>query len=191
MVSQMDELINLNTERLNLKEVTLEDCTDQYLSWLNDNEVNRYLESGFIQHDMKSLIDFVSGYLSNSKALFLAIRLLDNNKHIGNVKIDKINLNHKTGEYGILMGERSEWGKGYAKEASLAIIQLAFEKLGLQKINLGVIGSNTVALELYKKMGFTIEGVLRKNFYDKEQSVWVDEIRMGLLKEEFKYGRTK
>jgi ribosomal-protein-alanine N-acetyltransferase len=191
MVSQMDKLINIDTERLNLKKVALEDCTGQYLSWLNDDEVNRYLESGFVQHDMKSLIDFVKGYLSNNKALFLAIRLLENNKHIGNVKIDKINPIHKTGEYGILMGERSEWGKGYAKEASLAIIQLAFEKLGLQKINLGVISSNLVALELYKKMGFTIEGILRKNFYDKKQSIWVDEIRMGLLKEEFKYDRAK
>jgi ribosomal-protein-alanine N-acetyltransferase len=187
----MDELINIRTERISLKQVTLEDCTEQYLSWLNDDEVNRYLESGFMKHDMKSLDGFVRGYQSNDNAVFLAIRLLANYKHIGNVKIDKINRNHQTGEYGILMGERTEWGKGYAKEASLAIIQLAFDKLGLQKINLGVISSNTVAMELYKKMGFKIEGVLRRNFYDKVLSTWVDEIRMGLLKEEFKYDRSK
>ena len=187
----MDELIDIRTERLSLKQLTLEDCTKQYLSWLNDYEVNGYLESGFMKHDMESLVDFVSGYQSNNKALFLAIRLLTNHKHIGNVKIDKINRIHQTGEYGILMGERAEWGKGYAKEASLAIIQLAFEKLGLKKVNLGVISSNTAAVELYKKLGFKTEGVLRRNFYDKALSTWVDEIRMGLLKEEFEYVRSK
>jgi len=183
----MDEIIDIRTPRLSLKRITLEDCTDDYLSWLNDTEVNRFLESGFFKHDMKSLVEFVSRYQSNNKALFLAIRLLDSQKHIGNIKIDKINRIHQTGEYGILMGERSEWGKGYAKEASIAIIRVAFGLMGLQKVNLGVISSNTVAVELYKKIGFKVEGVIRRNFYDNALSTWVDEIRMGLLKEEFDY----
>lgn len=187
----MGELVAIISKRLILKSVVISDCTEQYLSWLNDYEVNKYLESGFQSYNIKDLKDFVIRYQSNNHALFLAIRLIGVNKHIGNVKIDKINYNHWTGEYGILMGDKSEWGKGYAKEASLVIINYAFEHLRLQKINLGVIENNIVAIKLYEKMGFVIEGVLRANFFDKETSSWVDEIRMGLLKKEFQYDHSK
>ena len=190
MVPQMDELnkVVLETERLILSSVTLADCSENYLSWLNDTNVNMYLESGFYDHNMQELVDFVNGYQSNNKAVFLVIRLKDNNKHIGNIKIDKINYIHRNCEYGIMMGDKTEWGKGYAKEASIAIINYAFEELGLNKVNLGVIDSNNVAVNLYEKMGFIVEGILKQNFYERSSSSLKNEIRMAVFKNTWEYG---
>lgn len=190
MVPQMDELnkVVLETERLILSSVTLADCSENYLSWLNDTDVNMYLESGFCKHDMQGLVDFVNGYQSNKRAVFLVIRLKENNKHIGNVKIDKINYIHRNCEYGIMMGDKTEWGKGYAKEASIAIINYAFEELGLNKVNLGVVESNDVAVKLYEKMGFIKEGVLKQNFYEMTSSTLKNEIRMAVFNNTWKYG---
>ena len=190
MVPQMDELnkIVLETERLILSSITLADCSENYLSWLNDTDVNMYLESSFYQHNMQGLVDFVNGYQSNKKAVFLVIRLKENNKHIGNIKIDKINYIHRNCEYGIMMGDKTEWGKGYAKEASIAIINYAFEELGLNKVNLGVISSNDVAVKLYKKIGFVVEGVLKQNFYERTSSTLKNEIRMAVFNNTWQYG---
>jgi ribosomal-protein-alanine N-acetyltransferase len=190
MVPQMDELnkIVLETERLILSSITLADCSENYLSWLNDKDVNMYLESGFYQHNMQGLVDFVNGYQSNKKAVFLVIRLKENNKHIGNIKIDKINYIHRNCEYGIMMGDKTEWGKGYAKEASIAIINYAFEELGLNKVNLGVIDSNDVAVKLYEKIGFVVEGVLKQNFYERTSSTLKNEIRMAVFNNTWQYG---
>jgi RimJ/RimL family protein N-acetyltransferase len=190
MVPQMDELnkVILETERLILSSVTLADCTKNYLSWLNDTDVNMYLESGFYQHNMQGLVDFVNGYQSNKKAVFLVIRLKENNKHIGNIKIDKINYIHRNCEYGIMMGDKTEWGKGYAKEASIAIINYAFEQLGLNKVNLGVIDSNNVAVKLYEIIGFVVEGVLKQNFYERTSSTLKNEIRMAVFNNTWQYG---
>jgi RimJ/RimL family protein N-acetyltransferase len=190
MVPQMDELnkIVLETERLILSSITLADCSQNYLSWLNDTDVNMYLESSFYQHNMQGLVDFVNGYQSNKKAVFLVIRLKENNKHIGNIKIDKINYIHRNCEYGIMMGDKTEWGKGYAKEASIAIINYAFEELGLNKVNLGVIDSNDVAVKLYKKIGFVVEGVLKQNFYERTSSTLKNEIRMAVFNNTWQYG---
>ena len=190
MVPQMDELnkIILETERLILSSVTLADCSENYLSWLNDKDVNMYLESGFYQHNMQGLVDFVNGYQSNKKAVFLVIRLKENDKHIGNIKIDKINYIHRNCEYGIMMGDKTEWGKGYAKEASIAIINYAFEELGLNKVNLGVIDSNDVAVKLYEKIGFVVEGVLKQNFYERTSSTLKNEIRMAVFNNTWQYG---
>ena len=191
MVPQMDQLnkVVLQTERLVLSSVTIADCSENYLSWLNDTSVNMYLESGFYEHNMQGLVDFVNGYQSNKKAIFLVIRLKENKKHIGNIKIDKINYNHRNCEYGIMMGDKSEWGKGYAKEASIAIINYAFEELGLNKVNLGVIDSNNVAVKLYEKIGFVIEGLLKENFYERESNTFKNELRMAVFNNTWQYGK--
>ena len=183
----MKEKITLTTVRLSLDSVELEDCDSTYLSWLNDEETNQFLESCFVVNTIPTLKKFVSAQIHDPTSLFLAIRIKDTNKHIGNIKIAKIHSYHKTGEYGIMMGDKTEVGKGYAKEASIAIINHAFNALNLQKINLGVISENKVAVKLYENLGFKVEGVLRKNYFHKSSGLFFEEIRMGLLKKEWNF----
>jgi RimJ/RimL family protein N-acetyltransferase len=87
-----------------------------------------------------------------------------------------------------MMGDKTEWGKGYAKEASIAIINYAFEQLGLNKVNLGVIDSNNVAVKLYEIIGFVVEGVLKQNFYERTSSTLKNEIRMAVFNNTWQYG---
>ena len=75
-------------------------------------------------------------------------------KHIGNIKIDPVDTKKMTGEYGILIGDKNSWGKGYAIESSKIVIDYCFNDLGLKKIELGVVSSNIKAINLYKKLGF-------------------------------------
>lgn len=183
----MQAKLTLDTPRLSLDRVELEDCNTTYLSWLNDVETNQFLESCFFENTMSTLKKFVQAQINDPNSLFLAIRIKDTQKHIGNIKIAKIHPYHKTGEYGIMMGDKTEVGKGYAKEASIAIINHAFNGLHLQKINLGVISENKVAVKLYENLGFRIEGVLRNNYFHKLSGLFFDEIRMGLLKQEWNF----
>lgn len=171
----------LKTDRLELSPVSLEDCNENYLAWLNDGEINQYLESGFHKYTIEQLIDFVKKQELSDKSVFLAIRLKASGKHIGNIKLDKISDIHRSAEYGILMGEKNEWGKGYAKEASVALIDYGFVTLQLRKIYLGVVNMNSAALRLYQNMGFQSEGVLKEHFFHKPSGNYLDEIRMALF----------
>ena len=77
-----------------------------------------------------------------------------------------------------MMGEKSEWGKGYSKEATLRIIKFCFEVIGLKQISLGLVKENIVALNLYKKVGFEMAGEYRKGLnYHGQQC---DYLRMVL-----------
>jgi RimJ/RimL family protein N-acetyltransferase len=62
-----------------------------------------------------------------------------------------------------MMGDRSEWGKGYAAEASKAVLDYCFQEAGLRKVTLGVVEENAAAVNLYKKLGFVVEGVYKKH----------------------------
>ena len=83
------------------------------------------------------------------------------------------------------MGDKSEWGKGYAKESSLAVINYCFNILKLRKITLEVIADNNNAYQLYKKIGFVEEG-LRKNqeFFDNS---YCDSHVMAIFNPEYNY----
>ena len=175
-------VIELITERLILRPVTEAHCNETYLSWLKDKETTQYLESQLYEHTIDSIKSFVKNS-TNDHTLFLAIHKKDNMKHIGNIKIENIHKIHQTAEYGILMGEKNELGKGYAKEASTAIIDFSFNNLNFRKITLGVISENINALSLYLKLGFKIEGILNKHYLYGGK--YRDAIRMALFKDEW------
>ena len=153
-----------------------------YVNWLNDIEVNTYLESGG-NYTLQLLADFLKEQ-EQKDILFWAIHLKNSNKHIGNIKIDPINYEQSSGEFGILMGDKENWGKGFANEASNRIIKYCFEQLKLTKITLGVIENNIKAVSLYHKIGFiTTEKNENVGVYNNKLS---NSLRMSLDVRNFK-----
>lgn len=172
----------LITERLILEPLSTKHLSLTYLSWLNDKEVCKYLSL-----DSMNQINQLKDYLiqiEKSDILYWAILLKSSKKHIGNIKIDPII--HKFGlcEYGILMGDKTEWSKGYAFEASKRIIDYCFFELNLRKMCLGVVDVNVNALKLYNKLNFKVEGIYRDHeFYDGK---FCNGLRMALFNLNYK-----
>jgi ribosomal-protein-alanine N-acetyltransferase len=157
-------IATLNSERLRLRPLNSTHCTTEYVAWMNNHEVFRYLETGG-NYKIEDLRKYLESVEANDSMLFWAIHLKESGKHIGNIKIDPVNKRHGLGEYGIMMGDSDEWGKGYAKEASEIVIDHCFRELRIRKITLGVVEDNSAALNLYKKLGFSIEGVYKDHGY--------------------------
>jgi len=154
-LNHYSDLPVLETDRLLLKPLNKSYLSQNYVDWMNDGEVNRYLESGG-DYNFKKLNEYLMEVERNPK-YFWAIILKEINKHIGNIKIDPIDPDDFFGEYGIMIGDRNEWGKGIAKEASEKVINFCFNTLNLKKISLGVKKNNFSAISLYRKLGFAIE----------------------------------
>lgn len=173
--------IELESERLFFRPLSLKHLSLAYVNWLNDLDVNKYLESRG-NFTIKLLEDFLIEQ-EQKDILFWAIHLKDSNKHIGNIKIDPINYEDNSGEYGILMGDKTNWGMGYSKEASLAIINYCFKEVKLSRITLGVIEDNINAVMLYKKIGFVIDKVKTNvGIYNNKLS---NSLRMSLNVKDF------
>jgi ribosomal-protein-alanine N-acetyltransferase len=167
----------LKTNRLYLVPLSTSHLSDDYLKWLNNPIVVKYLETN-CDYTMEMLRLFLID-IEKKEILFWAIHLQSNNKHIGNIKIDPVVLKHGICEYGILMGSMSEWGKGYAKEASNVVIDYCFSILNIRKINLGVVEENHSAVALYKSLGFVIEGIYKNHgYYDGK---YCNVLRMSLF----------
>jgi len=59
---------------------------------------------------------------------------------------------------GFLIGEKKEWGKGYASEAILMLCEYAFNQLDLVKITAGCYEENAGSKRALLKAGFLVEG---------------------------------
>ena len=94
----------------------------------------------------------------------MAIKLKFNKSHIGNIKIDPIDKKNLIGEYGIMIGDKSAWGNGYAKETSKEVLNFCFQNLLLNKVSLGVRINNREAIKLYQNLGFVEVENYSKNF---------------------------
>lgn len=171
------QIPQLETDRLLLKPMDTKFISKSYLQWMNDEDVCKFLETS-IPYSEFELQDYVNSMIAK-KIFFWAITIKHNDLHIGNIKIDPINYKHKSGEYGILMGDRNNWGKGYAKEASKVVIDYCFNVIGLRKITLGVIEDNVAAVKLYKSLGFDEEGIY--SMHGIYGGKYCDAIRMAIF----------
>jgi RimJ/RimL family protein N-acetyltransferase len=84
---------------------------------------------------------------------------------------------------GISLGDRTEWGKGYAKQAMLIVLRHMFHERRYQKCNIGVYDFNSRAIGLYRHLGFSDEGRLRRVYFTNGE--YHDEVLLGLTSEEF------
>jgi len=103
--------------------------------------------------------------------------------HVGNVTLNRISWIHRTADTGLMIGRKEFWGKGCAFEAWILLIEYAIQRLGLRKIIAGAVAENVASIITLEKLGFKIEGRLRKEYFI--QGEYRDAVQLGLLREEF------
>ncbi|MFH2101711.1 MAG: GNAT family protein [Candidatus Micrarchaeota archaeon] len=170
-------------ERLYLQYLKPDMVTDKYVDWMNDKEINQYLEARFgCPYTLESVKGFVKEQYENPNCHFFAMMLKDGDVHIGNIKAGPINTKHNFAEVGIVIGDKSQWGKGFASEAISLITDFAFSKLGLHRLDAGCYSQNKGSEKAFLKAGYKHEGVYRKKFLSDGE--YVDDILLGKLRDE-------
>jgi len=169
-------------ERIFLREVELSDCTSAYLSWLQDPEVNQYLETRWEQQSIESITSFVREMRDSNRNILFAIVETSTKRHIGNIKIGPVNYYHKYADISYFIGDRSSWGKGYASEAVLVATAYAFNDLELESLIAGVYESNIGSQKVLERSGYGLQGRFSKQLVstnnEKEDHLWYT-IRKG------------
>jgi ribosomal-protein-alanine N-acetyltransferase len=174
----------LEGSQIYLRAITMNDVTDNYLSWLNDEETTRGLASGVFPSNIEELRKFVEAAISNRNVVMLAICDSKSNEHIGNIKLDNFDWVGRTCELGLLIGNKKYWGKGIGYEACKLTLEYAFTDLNIRKVSLAVYENNPAAIRLYDKLGFKKEGQLRSHIF--EGGKYFDKLYMGIFREELK-----
>lgn len=113
----------------------------------------------------------------------LAITANGSDEYLGEIVLNEIDDVVRSGNLRLVMrpGYR---GRGYGTEAIQLMLGLAFDGLGLHRVEMDVLSINPRARSLYENLGFRVEGRLRDAYRDGER--WCDGLVMGLLEDEFR-----
>lgn len=135
-----------------IRKLELEDAYVSY-KWRNDSEVFKYTGTVY-DHEvtLETELKWIDRVINNNDEYRCAI--VADGIYVGNIYLT--NIGNESAEYHIFIGEKSYWGKGVAKKASIEIIRYGFEYLNLKKIVLEVRPQNCAAMLLYEKLGFAM-----------------------------------
>jgi len=151
-------------EKVYLRELTVDDVSAEYCSWLNDPEVHKYLQTR--KTTLGGLRTYVKKQMNDPNSLFFGVFDKKTDLHIGNVKLEPFDWEKKTTTFGLLIGNKDYWGKGIGTEVTQLIINFAFDRLGLDEVKLGVDARNKAAIRIYEKAGFEVIGRKEQLLHD-------------------------
>lgn len=172
---------NLVGKRIRLHRLSMADASAVYLSWLNDPLVQRFSRRRGMTLTEEDMHKFLT-YAETCADYHFAIRLLEGDRHIGNIALDTLDPKNKSGEISIMIGDRSVWGKGFATEAISVVSEFAFQLLGLHR--LWAQSPNPAFNRAMKKLGWIQEGIRREAFLVKEG--YVDLVCWSILDAEYR-----
>lgn len=151
-----------------------ETLIEMYCRWFADPEVNLYTLRFPPSRAMAAeWLEKMSS--SNTDVLWAVAR---DGRVVGMVQIDTINWQQRRAEVAVIIGEKSEWGKGIATDALRLIVRYAFEELNLEKLQGEAVAENIGSIRALEKAGFRQLGLARKHFYQNGRwsDMWLGEV---------------
>ena len=122
--------------------------------------------------------------LINDKTRFIfAICKKENDEHIGNVGLGNIDYIHRHAMFSIFIFEHNSRSLGFGTEATRLCLDFAFKRLNLNKVYLRTSERFVSAINMYEKIGFVKEGVMRQHYYTNGK--YEDKIIYSILKNEY------
>ena len=94
-----------------------------------------------------------------------SIVALDGDRLIGNCGMRDVSAVDRTGELGILIGDKRLWNRGFGTDAVRLLLRFAFLTLNLNNVNLNAHSFNQRAIRCYEKCGFKRCGYWPDSWY--------------------------
>ncbi|MBI3302544.1 MAG: GNAT family N-acetyltransferase, partial [Deltaproteobacteria bacterium] len=109
-----------------------------FVPWVNDAEVTRTLEHFYRPINLQAEVDFIERIYKSEHDVVCGIAVKETDALIGVTGLHQMDFKSRRTSFGIFIGEKSEWGKGYGTEATALITGYAFEILNLNRVWLHV-----------------------------------------------------
>ncbi len=167
----------LTSERLRLEPLGPEHFAGSWAA-LHDEESMRLTgtQSTFTEDQIRS---WLAGLAARQNRADWAVLRLEDGAHIGEVVLNDLDPRNESMNFRIALSGDGARGRGYGTEATRAVLNHAFDVVGLHRVSLDVYSFNPVAQRVYEKSGFLVEGRQRHTL--NWDGKWVDSILMGLL----------
>ena len=172
------------TARLNLREFTPEDWPDVLAYQRDPRYLQYYRWTDRTEAEVREFVQtFIDQQWEQPRRKFqLAMTFPDGGRVVGNCGIRRKPGNDWEADIGYELAPE-HWGRGYATEATLAIVAFGFRDLRLHRISAECYAENTASAKVLEKVGMRLEGRTREAEYFKGR--WWDMLHYGMIRGEW------
>src|SRR5439155_7134339 len=151
----------LAAEGPSMYDLTIDDFPPDRLAeivhWRNDPAVNRYLRQGILT--LETVQAWYTQYFSRAEHQLFAVYA--DKALIRYGTLEHIDTTHRSGEIGIVIGEKQYWKKGVGASVVTRLTTLALTKYHLHRVYAIIQGGNIASRRCFEKVGLPHEGRLR------------------------------
>jgi RimJ/RimL family protein N-acetyltransferase len=160
------------------------DDLPRFVAWLSDARTTRtlLLISPLSQVLEERWFEQMLEHHGVDRWHFVICRSADD-RPVGVIDLHEMDKRSGSAAIGILIGAPEDTGQGYGSDALRAILDFGFGELRLERIWLDVYDFNERARRVYERVGFVLEGTLRRALY--RAGSHHDVHRMAILREEW------
>lgn len=174
----------IETERLVLRHFEYTDDESMLKYWITDEKIqSMYSEPVYpTKEAVKGLLTkYITSYGKDDFYRW-AIILKETGECIGQIAYFLVDSKNHFAEIEYCIGSLFQC-KGYATEATKAVIRFGFETMNLHKVQICTKEINVASKRVIEKCGFTYEGMLRDYFYIDEE--YVGRLYFSMLRSEY------
>lgn len=181
------DLQKIETERLILRKMTLDDAQDVF-EYGSDSEITNYVtwDAHKSIEDSQNFLKSVIQKYEKKEVSEWGIVFKENKKFIGTCGYMWWHIGCARAEMGYALS-RKYWDKGLMTEAVKETIKFGFDKMKLNRIEARCMIGNVASEKVMKKVGMTFEGIMREQMYAK--GVFRDLKMYSILRREYYKGK--
>tara|TARA_B100000315_G_C14419161_1_gene514699 strand:+ start:211 stop:798 length:588 start_codon:yes stop_codon:yes gene_type:complete len=171
---------------------------ERLIDWLNDSEVSSLwygqgedglpLHIGYSPHRVRQATDAEWSRVFESDDRKIFAIYTGAGEHIGEGQL-VIEWPLQEAQLFVLIGRKDLWHRHYGTMALIHLLDQAFETYELHRVWADIPEYNEHALQMFRHLGFVLEGHLRKTH--RKDDKWYDSYAMGLLTEEYVRRRSR
>ncbi len=175
----------LETDRLILRKLTLNDAFAAFKNWTNDRDVTKYLTWPVHEHlntTQKVIRDWVNRYEQRDFYQWAIVLKENGDEPIGTISVVKKDDNTRMVQIGYCIGKKW-WHQGITTEALSALIRYFFQEVNVNRIEARHDPNNQNSGKVMLKCGMKFEGILRQA--DRNNQGICDAAMYAILAEDY------
>ena len=150
---------DLKTSRLHLRQITEADLENIFKGLSDPEVIKHYGVSYKSLEDTWEQLEWYAELERTHSGIWWAIISAETGDFCGATGFNNLSREHKKAELGFWLLPKY-WGKGYVQEAMEAVVECAFQKLQLHRIEAFVETENISSQKALQKQHFQQEGIL-------------------------------
>ena len=168
-----------------LRPLSEQDVTSEYVSWLNDHEIRRYLG---IRHrsrpfDKEEIIKFLRDCIHNRRFHW---GICVDGRHVGNISCSAWSNENGWIDISFIIGDKAIHSRGIAALSLGAAMQYLFDIKKFNRIQAHAVIENAQSIRVMEKLHMRRDAILRQSAYFPDEDRYVDEVIYSVLRNEWR-----